>query len=277
MTIASEITALQNNLMAAKNAVTAKGGTVGDTGLAGLADEIDSIPSGGGGEDWGNITFSDNGTPTTVTMADQTDYMKLCQTGVTAITVGGKTFAGDSITSIALGPSASFAPHGFLRSHTGLTTITGTDNIKMAGNDCFYGCTSLNCQLDFSNLVNIGNNFLNGCTSLNSEIKFSRLTYIGQYFMSGCTSFAKKLVIPSGLTYVDLGFMFNCDSLTQLEVNSPTTGSKIKTSSNTLSTQTSTAPMYVTGITLTGAAANTYKNRFANSTSSPYRKLILGT
>ena len=49
MSIASEITALNSNLTAAKSAVTAKGGTVGDTGLAGLAAEIASIPSGGGG------------------------------------------------------------------------------------------------------------------------------------------------------------------------------------------------------------------------------------
>lgn len=48
MSIASEITALNSNLTAAKSAVTAKGGTVGDTGLAGLAAEIESIPSGGG-------------------------------------------------------------------------------------------------------------------------------------------------------------------------------------------------------------------------------------
>lgn len=48
MTIASEITALNTNLTAAKDAVTAKGGTVGDTGLAGLAAEIASIPAGGG-------------------------------------------------------------------------------------------------------------------------------------------------------------------------------------------------------------------------------------
>lgn len=44
MSIATEITALNTNLTAAKNAVTAKGGTVGDTGLAGLATEIASIP-----------------------------------------------------------------------------------------------------------------------------------------------------------------------------------------------------------------------------------------
>lgn len=48
MTIASEISDLQTNLTAAKNAVTAKGGTVGNTGLAGLASEIAGIPSGGG-------------------------------------------------------------------------------------------------------------------------------------------------------------------------------------------------------------------------------------
>ena len=59
MTIASEITDLQTNLAAAKNAVTTKGGTVGDTGLAGLATEIASIPGGGGytGTSYGKITI----------------------------------------------------------------------------------------------------------------------------------------------------------------------------------------------------------------------------
>lgn len=46
MSIASEITALNNNLEAAKAAIEAAGGTVGDTGLAGLSTEIASIPAG---------------------------------------------------------------------------------------------------------------------------------------------------------------------------------------------------------------------------------------
>lgn len=50
MSISSEITALNTNLQNAKSAVTAKGGTVGDTGLAGLASEIATIPSGGGAD-----------------------------------------------------------------------------------------------------------------------------------------------------------------------------------------------------------------------------------
>lgn len=52
MTIASELQDLQTNLQAAKSAVTNKGGTVGDTGLAGLATEIAGIPGGGGSVDW---------------------------------------------------------------------------------------------------------------------------------------------------------------------------------------------------------------------------------
>lgn len=46
MSIASEITALNTNLTAAKDAVVTKGGIVGDTGLAGLAAEIANIPRG---------------------------------------------------------------------------------------------------------------------------------------------------------------------------------------------------------------------------------------
>ena len=62
MSIASEIQDLNTNLAAAKSAVTAKGGTVGDTGLAGLATEIASIPSGGSPSDetaYGVVYYND--------------------------------------------------------------------------------------------------------------------------------------------------------------------------------------------------------------------------
>ena len=83
MTIASEITDLQTNLANAKAAVTAKGGAVGNTGLAGLASEIATIPSGGGGggtvygtvkvADTFTIDFSDlQGQNCTITITDAT-------------------------------------------------------------------------------------------------------------------------------------------------------------------------------------------------------------
>lgn len=50
MSIQTELEALSTNLQAAKEAIAAKGGTTGDTGLAGLVEEIDTIPEGGGVE-----------------------------------------------------------------------------------------------------------------------------------------------------------------------------------------------------------------------------------
>lgn len=46
MSITSELAALTANLAAAKQAVTRKGGTVGNTGIAGLAEEVGEIPYG---------------------------------------------------------------------------------------------------------------------------------------------------------------------------------------------------------------------------------------
>ena len=73
MSLSSELTDLSTNLAAAKAAVTTKGGTVGDTGLAGLASEIDSIPSGGGAPiktDWGVLRYYSEWTTTcTITSA----------------------------------------------------------------------------------------------------------------------------------------------------------------------------------------------------------------
>lgn len=83
MSVYSEISDLNTNLAAAKAAVTAKGGTVGDTGLAGLADEIATIPSGGGGATSLSITnksdfaspiaMPTNGTFTQVSLSVTTD------------------------------------------------------------------------------------------------------------------------------------------------------------------------------------------------------------
>lgn len=46
MSIATELEAAQTNLAEIKSAIESKGGTVGNTGLAGVPDEIASIPSG---------------------------------------------------------------------------------------------------------------------------------------------------------------------------------------------------------------------------------------
>ena len=89
MTIASEIEDLATNLEAAKSAVTTAGGTVGDTGLAGLADEIATIPTGGGGEipAYGRVVYyhdvrtvySASGMMCTATITNMTTFTEFCE------------------------------------------------------------------------------------------------------------------------------------------------------------------------------------------------------
>ena len=83
MSIASEIQALNTNLAAAKDAVVDKGGTVGDTGLAGLASEISNIPGGGGSlPPYGQVgyywdvrdIYTAEGMMCTVTITNMTTY-----------------------------------------------------------------------------------------------------------------------------------------------------------------------------------------------------------
>lgn len=276
MSIASQLEALSTNLTAAKNAVTTKGGTVGDTGLAGLASEIATIPSGGS-EDWGEVTFKTSAmeSPQTVTIGNEDEYNLLTVYNA-AHTIGGESFYNSDILSVKLGTSASYAPRNFLRASTNLTTIIGVENIKVVLDDFLYGCSSFNSELDFKNLHSVGTYFMRDCSAFNSTLKLGKITYIAGNFMDGCTSFSKTLTVPSTVNYVDVFFMNNCNNVTSLVVNAPSSNTNLKTSNNTLATTDNTAPIYSTGVTLTGTEASRWKNRFDDRSSSPYRKLILG-
>lgn len=276
MSIASQLEALSTNLTAAKNAVTTKGGTVGDTGLAGLASEIATIPSGGT-EDWGEVTFKTSAmeSPQTVTIGDEDEY-NLLSVYNAAHTIGGESFYNTDILSVKLGTSASYAPRDFLRGASSMTTITGVDNLRVILDDFLYNCVAINSELDFKNLHSVGINFMYGCSAFNSTLKLGKITYIAGHFMDGCTAFAQTLTVPASVGFVDVFFMNNCNNVTSLVVNAPSSNTNLKTSNNTLATTDNTAPIYSTGVTLTGTEASRWKNRFEDRTSSPYRKLILG-
>lgn len=282
MSIASELEALADNLAGAKNAVEAKGGTVGDTGLAGLASEITTIPTGGTAN-WGTVTYLNSGTPKTVTIQSIDEYVQLGQTNVSkSITIGGDTFTYDTIRAVALGSSATFAPDNFLRGFTGGTlqtgdvTLTGTENLLVIENNFLYQSTAINNALDLSNVVEIGSDFMTQCTTFNSNITLSKVIRIGKNFMYTCSAFSKTITLPATLSSTDDYMFYCCDNMTSLVCNGPASNSGIKSSNNMLATTNASAPMYTTGITLTGTEAERWKNRLADRSSSPYRKLILG-
>lgn len=310
MSIASEIQDLQSNLQAAKTAVTTKGGTVGDTGLAGLATEIASIPSGGGPlASYGTVTYTDsNDTEQTLTLATVDDFYELCNQDNAAanVHIGNTVFTKEKITEVTVADGVTFIPDYFAYNCTNLTNISLPNTVTYIGSNFGY-YTKVANKLNLVNVQYIGSAFLNNISSssytedidlpkvhtidsgfmqnfynfngnmnLNDDCKI-----IGSSFMLNCWSFAKSFAIPSGLETLGANsnpstqFMKECKNFTgPLVCNSY---SLLGSDNNTLSTNTTSNPLYATGVTLTGPYAQQWKTALPDRTSSPYRKLIVGS
>ena len=306
MSIASEIEDLNTNLTAAKNAVTTKGGTVGDTGLAGLASEIATIPSGGSLANYGSITYLDaNNVEQTLTLATEEDYLELTTGGTSMlITINGVDVIKSQITGVTIADGVTYIPGQFCNGCTNLKTVVVPSSVHFIGSRVFNGCDVTNASLSLDNVVKIEDNFLSSNSHFNSPISLPRIMeigdgfliycggfdssltinddceIIGSGFLRGCESFAQQLSLPSGIktALVNPGdrFMQECKKFTgPLVCNC--NASQMSTSNNVLSSTDVTAPLYVTGVTLTGTYANDWKTKFPDRTSSPYRKLVVGS
>ena len=184
MSIASEITALNTNLTAAKDAVTAKGGTVGDTGLAGLATEIASIPSGGSLTSYGTIKYTENGVDKTVEMVTEEDYLELTFGGVnTMIEINNISINKDWIKEVTVGDGVEYLPDKFCYTCNNMTVVNLPSSVHYIGTNVFNSCLLLNSRLNLQNVRFIGSNFLYNCTAFNQPILLPKIDEIGDYFM----------------------------------------------------------------------------------------------
>lgn len=219
MSIASQIYDLQTNLASAKEAVVDKGGAVGDTGLAGLSEEIAAIPGGGGEEDYGTVTYTDsNNQSQTVSVTSPEDYMTLGQYSASSQSnpaiINGVTIDRSAITAVSLGPSATWVPYSFLWGASNLTSLTGTSRLARISGYFLGGCTSFNSVLDLSNVVEVEDRFLSNCSAYNQPISLPKATELGEYFLAYCSSFNNSISIPL-VTEIGNSFLAKCTSYNQ--------------------------------------------------------------
>ena len=310
MSIASEIQDLQTNLQAAKTAVTVKGGTVADSGLAGLASEIASIPTGGSISSYGTVTYTDtNNVERTVEMVTEKDFLELAVGGsATDIVINGVTINKSNIKSVTVGDGVQYLPDNFMLGCSSVLAVNLPSSIHFVGSSVFAGCSVLNSALSLNNVAYIGASFMSNCAAFNQPISLPKVDNIGSYFMQnctlfnsaitlndntevigdrfmiGCSSFAQPFSIPSGLISTNAvtnnpgqRFMQNCNNFTGPLVCNFSVSSKFPTDNYVLSTTNSSSPVYATGVTLTGPYAEAWKTALPDRTSSPYRKLIVGS
>lgn len=207
MSIASEITRLQNAKADIKTAIEAKGVTVPSSAKIDTYDTYVSQISGGGGTD--RLPQLLNGTITSISASDFVNttevkpYAFYKLTNLSSVTLpnnltklGDRAFSGcTSLTSIVL-PD---------------TITNSTSNGEVSVFENCNALTSVNIPQN-SSYNAIGNGFFNDCTSLRSITIPSNITRIGgsAFYGSGITS----ITIPSSVTSLGTHLFSYCHSLT---------------------------------------------------------------
>lgn len=239
MSIASEIQDLNTNLIAAKNAVTTKGGTVGDTGLAGLASEIMTIPSGGvTPENYGIVTYEDNGVEKTVTMVDEADFYMLSAPSSSAVlTINNINITKSDIVEVEITDGVTFLPDYFLYGATSLRKVDLPSSLVWVGSNVFAASTkitmgtinltnvedigsgfcsgsSVNAPIILDNVKSIGDSFLSS-PKFNQPLSLPKIRTIGNLFLNNAVNFNSLLSLNSGLEVIGTRFMYGCSQFTQ--------------------------------------------------------------
>lgn len=159
--------------------------------------------------------------------------------------------------------------------------ITVPSGVTTVGNNFLSQCTAFNSAVTFltTTALTIGTNFLYSCTNFNQPLTLPvYLRRIGTNFLSGCAKFNQDITFPQGaqIERVEGYFLYNANAMVHsIILNSVSSGAFIA-SSYSLSTTSSAAAMYTTGITIKGTNRAAFMSSFPNRTSSPYRKLIDG-
>ncbi len=187
MSIASEITRLQNAKADIKTSIEAKGVTVPASAKIDTYDTyIDSI-SGGGGDDFGQLCLN-IGTYST---------SNLNLTGVTEI------------------PSYAFAGKKVL---TG--ALTFPSNIESISNNAFDSCSNITSLTIPSTLTYIGASAFSNCTGLIGTLTIpNTVTTIAQNSFYGCSGLT-GLVVNAPVNYILNSVFQRCTSLTSVRLGS---------------------------------------------------------
>lgn len=176
-------------------------------------------------------------------------------------------------------------------------------NITKINDGFLWSCEMFNQQFAIpSTVTEIGKLFLFKCSSFNQPVTIpNTVTKIGESFLSNCSSFSQPLTIPSSVTTIGSSFLsftaFNqpitipntvnsigqyfmreCKSMiSTVTCEAPATVIPSQNTGYSFGTTDANASCYTIGITLAGTYASDWKTKFPDSSSSPYRKLILAS
>ena len=152
----------------------------------------------------------------------------------------------------------------------------GLSNITRLEDGFLWFCSAFNRPLNLSNVTYIGDHVLGSCQEFNQSLDLSNVTHIGEGFLAACFKFNQNITIPATVQSIGKTFMYSLNQMVgtvTLEV--PVSVLDMYESKNVLSAWLNYGPTYTTGITLAGTYAQEWKDALPDSSTSPYRKLIV--
>ena len=203
MSIASEITRLQNAKANIKSAIEAQGVTVpSNATLDTYNSYVANIPLAK--LIARDITFKSIVIPNGITKIG--NYAFYNYNNLTSVTIP------NGVTSIG-----QYAFYGC----KGLTSITIPDSVTSIGTYAFKGCTSLTSVTIPNSVTSIGQNAFLDCTSLTSVTIGNSVTSIGNNAFYNCTSLT-SVTIGNSVTSIGQNTFYNCSGLTSITCNATT-------------------------------------------------------
>lgn len=238
MSIASEITLLNNTKQSIKASVNAKGGNITEnTPFIDYGTAISNLPSGS----TGNPVF---------VSSDVSDV------------VGSGGFEPKShITQVTIPSTATSIANSAFSNYSGLKSVTIPNSVTSIGQNVFLNCSSLAAISIPSTVTTIGDSAFSGCSGLTTLHIPSSVTKITRNSFNGCSGLAsitvdsentvydsrdncnaivvkstntlligcKNTVIPNTVTTIDNYAFYSCSGLTSVDI--PSTVTRIGTNS----------------------------------------------
>lgn len=224
-------------------------------------------------------TIVDTTSPIVTRILTQTEYEALGTTN-SEYDFGTLQLPNRAVVSFSFGTLATSTPEWFLYASTVQSIdFSNATSLTSIGNNFIRGCESINSSIILpSGVTSIGNSFLAMTYTYNSPVILpTGLLSIGKEFLWYCTSFNNPLTLPNTITSIGTAFLSECQSMVSTVDIGTLSSNIIESSDNTFSTSTGSAPSYQVGLPIKGTYANDWKTKFPDRTSSPYRKLIVGS
>lgn len=263
-------------------------------------------------ENWATISISyitvvdTTSTVNAVVLSSQAEYEKLCWDDNRHKTIEGVDMIPERVEGFFFGDIPTSVPNHFLGRTPNLKHLSKMPSQYATIGDFFlyrsgYAGEGFNIVGDY--VTTIGDFFLNGESlynpiHFNSPIVLTRVTSVGQYFLcfndtfnseidlgvlqsartsflNRLTAFDRDITIPSSLRTIATGpFMNGLENMT----HTVTMENQVPSSTGTWwLTLYTTGKAYTQGIKLAGVHAQDWKNALPNSTTSPYRNLVLAS